>query len=322
MGTPKLTNFEVRRIRKASAYGMCHCVLARAWGVSVSSISRMCRGESYRDAGGPITRHSPGGMLRQLTNDAARRLRESAAEDTHKSYRELGKEWGIGGSTVRSICLGETYRDAGGPSVPPRTRSYGHKLTRVDAKHIREEAADGRAYAFLAEQWDVCYATIVQMCRGETYRDAEGPLAPYASQCQWSAQRKFDNAEVVHIRNAAAAGKSYRALAREWGATAPTISSLCTGQLYENAEGPLQKCGDRCYRRRRKGKKSKGGSAFFTNKKARAIRESYVPGTSDVGRLTLRYNCGKETIANLLHGTTYIEAGGPTFSRLYRPRRQ
>lgn len=53
-GTAEFEDWEIRLIRKFRAAGVTHKKLVHWFGASQPVMSRICRGQAYKDAGGPI----------------------------------------------------------------------------------------------------------------------------------------------------------------------------------------------------------------------------------------------------------------------------
>jgi transposase-like protein len=87
----------VLSIRKAHKAGVSVRDLAERFGLDSSSVSRICRGEAYREVGGPV---SPG--QRRLTPEERQAILHEKKQG--RSLAEIAATWKIHLETVRQIC--------------------------------------------------------------------------------------------------------------------------------------------------------------------------------------------------------------------------
>jgi hypothetical protein len=85
--------------------------LAIEYGVNHTSMSRLLRGMTYTDAGGPIAATQPRGKIGPV---GALNLRLDHAR-TGANTVELGRKYGISATDAGWILRGIVYPDAGGP---------------------------------------------------------------------------------------------------------------------------------------------------------------------------------------------------------------
>jgi uracil-DNA glycosylase len=112
----KLTDEDVLDARRRRAAGERISTLAAEYGVTETTIASVCRGESWKHVGGPITkRQSP------LTDQDVRDIRKmySAGGVT---LMELEEQFGVSVSYLSRLVRGKYRRDAGGPIVAGRGR--------------------------------------------------------------------------------------------------------------------------------------------------------------------------------------------------------
>ena len=99
-------------------------------------------------------------------------MREAAAAG--ESAASLARRYGVGCTTAERIVRGETYRDLGGPTSPPRRKPKA--LDPVTVAEIRTERARGRSVADIARQYGITRQACDRIVRGITYPDAPGPI--------------------------------------------------------------------------------------------------------------------------------------------------
>lgn len=91
--------------------------VAEAFGVDRSTVSLVCTGKLYPDAGGPLT------LAATTLDGEAREIRERMAAG--ESVAELAQAYVKPLSTIRNIVFGRTHKDAGGPVA--QARAYARK---------------------------------------------------------------------------------------------------------------------------------------------------------------------------------------------------
>ena len=96
-GKRRLTFAQVRRARSSYAGGgISQIDLARRYGLSHAAMGNLLRGESYRDAGGPVG--SLGQPRGRVDVAEARRLKAEGW-----TYRALGERYGVSHARVWSL---------------------------------------------------------------------------------------------------------------------------------------------------------------------------------------------------------------------------
>ena len=105
----KLSSDQVVEIRSRYARGGVRQIdLAREFGIARETTRRMIRGETRKDADGPITRRGRE-HGRKLTFDQVAEIRDQVAKN-RKTLFELSAEFGMSTSTLSNIVRWKTYR--------------------------------------------------------------------------------------------------------------------------------------------------------------------------------------------------------------------
>lgn len=116
----ELTEAQVVTIRERRAAGVGLAKLAADYGVGVTTISMICIGTTWTEAGGPRTRRAVGRKT-AMTPEVIKQIREAYAEG--ETLTLLAPKYDLAISTLSRICLGQIYPDAPGPiSVPAQGR--------------------------------------------------------------------------------------------------------------------------------------------------------------------------------------------------------
>jgi hypothetical protein len=111
LASRKLTPELAAGIRLQYKFGAGVRQLAREYGMAHSAVSRLVRGITYPDAGGPVAAKKP----RFKLNDAvALEIRLERAR-TFATIAELGVKYGVSDSEISLILRGIAYPRAGGP---------------------------------------------------------------------------------------------------------------------------------------------------------------------------------------------------------------
>jgi predicted transcriptional regulator len=100
----KLTRVQVRLVRELYAEGRTQSQLAGMFGVSVSSISRVIRGETYTAADGPIERHGQKGEhngRRKLREEDVRAIRVRAKQG--EKHEALAQAYGVSIWAIKDV---------------------------------------------------------------------------------------------------------------------------------------------------------------------------------------------------------------------------
>lgn len=170
-----ISDEDVVNIRYARADGDSVAVLAEKYHVTVTTIHKIIRGLRRKELGGPIEPRNPGWPHRQpasqvLTDHDVVVIRLKAQRGARGM--DLATEYGVTRSCIADIVNGRTRRSLPGPVV-----GRGH-LTREQVRDVRERYAAGTRRTVLAEEYGVNPATISNIIRGRTRRDAPGPITP------------------------------------------------------------------------------------------------------------------------------------------------
>lgn len=131
-GSALLTPEEVQQIRDLRGVMTYHDI-AGAYSISYWTVQAVMNGKrwsDYKDTGDNNQRlyHAERG---KLTPRVVREMREMAATGEH-TWKALGERFRLDASTVRKVCVGKRWKDAGGPEPMER----GQKLTERQAAEI------------------------------------------------------------------------------------------------------------------------------------------------------------------------------------------
>lgn len=122
----KLSSEQVIRIRELAAQAAPKIPLARIaldFGLSMPATSRVIRGETYHDIGGPITRRN---IVRHYEGKRLFSHQEVVAIREEHHFRKvricvIAKREGVPWDSIGCMVHGRTYKDCGGP-ISPLTR--------------------------------------------------------------------------------------------------------------------------------------------------------------------------------------------------------
>jgi len=95
--------------------------------------------------------------------------------------------------TIRNICIGRTYKDAGGPisEKPVLQRSDEcRSFTAEEVVVLRERVANGETCPQLANEVGVTREAMYSIARGYLYQDAGGPLLGPGTYGSWAKSAK------------------------------------------------------------------------------------------------------------------------------------
>lgn len=115
-GRRALSCEDVLAIREAyAAGGTTQAELAEEYDVSKVSISKIVRGMTYADVGGPVAGLSRGRLLAPGQVEYIREVAEARPAVGDLSQRELSRrlaeQYGVHPDTIRGVIRGETYAD-------------------------------------------------------------------------------------------------------------------------------------------------------------------------------------------------------------------
>lgn len=117
-----------------------------------------------------------------------------------------------------------------GVRAPAGEDVHSAKLTAEQVRDLRQRRADGVPLATLSEELGVTERTVSKIARGERWKGEGGPVDD-------SRKRTTLTPELAaQVREALAAGTSWRAIGRRFGITNPTVSAIKHGRHWTSAE--------------------------------------------------------------------------------------
>ena len=90
--------------------------IADDYGIAQTNVQVIVTGETWKDAGGPITEDASG-RRRKLSEQEVLEIRERWYASTSISQQDLAEEYDISQSKISHVVRGKTYRDVGGPTT-------------------------------------------------------------------------------------------------------------------------------------------------------------------------------------------------------------
>lgn len=174
----KLTEEDVRAIRRRLNAGETSVAIAADYGVAWPTIDAIYRGESWTHV--PLEEpmvERKGGRRPGLSDDVVRAIRRRATEE--KNLAVVGREFGISRARARGICLRIVYKhvtDASGdsdaylnstrnePVVAPGESNTNAVLTEEKVREIRLRNAAGERYPELGREFGVHPNSIRRIC--------------------------------------------------------------------------------------------------------------------------------------------------------------
>ena len=239
--TTKLTYAQANEIRSRYQEGsISHRKLAKEYGVSRSTIERICNNKQYTRPGQGPVRPAP---KRRLDDAAIVDIRNRYATGRY-SQLELGRMYGVTGEHINQIVLGNSRRDAGGPIAVKGGRKAQHApviqesdLTPEIVREIREAyASGGIRQEDIARRFGIKRSMVGRVCRGEMMRDAGGPIVTKNDE----RSLLLTNAEVVRIREMyAGGGITHKEIARRYKISDTMVGEIVTGYRMTNVGGPI-----------------------------------------------------------------------------------
>jgi len=136
------------------------------------------------------------------------------------TYPEIGKRFGVDGSTIYSISRGKTWRHVPAPAGYKNPRQ---KLTARDIPEIWEMLTDGIMYREIGKRFGVSLPTICSISRGKTWRHVPAP-AGYKNP-----RRKLTARDIPEILAMRADGVTYTAIGQVYNVTQATIGRIDNG---------------------------------------------------------------------------------------------
>jgi len=109
---------------------------------------------------------------RKLSDDQAIEVRILRFQGRY--IDELALRFGVSKSVIRSICIGRTYSEVGGPRVlHGRRRIRGRKLSYARVQQLKKDRAKGMSLLYLGEKYGVCVSMVSRIARGLRWAGAE-----------------------------------------------------------------------------------------------------------------------------------------------------
>ena len=108
----KLTNEQSLEIIRRNVAGERHKSLAEEFGVSLTTIGKLARGQRWNGLQGArrldSRREGTGNHLAKLTEAKVREIR--AARETGTPYRQLAEQYGVAPSSILAVMQGRTWK--------------------------------------------------------------------------------------------------------------------------------------------------------------------------------------------------------------------
>jgi len=234
-------------IREEYADGKLQKVLAKEHDVSQMTISNICKGTKRRKG------------RKTLGSGEKAAIRDAFANGT--TLRALASLHDITPQGVSYICRG-VKRKKGWRWKP------GRRLDEDEKTMLREEFADGKTHAELADKYDVSRMSVRRICKGVARR-----IFP-------KQKREIGEQTRLSIKNEYADGKMQKVLAKEYDLSPASISNICKGV------------------ERRRGRKQR---RTLKNEEKAIVRNEYSDGKSQ-RRLAKEHNVSPSQIANVCKG--------------------
>lgn len=108
-------------------------------------------------------------MIRKLTDEEVRTIREKYASNRAISQEQLADEFDVSEGYVSQIVRFEARTEAGG--VASASGDKRKKLTRREVRQIRQKAEDGYSPDDLGAEFGVTGANVRAILRGDTWRE-------------------------------------------------------------------------------------------------------------------------------------------------------
>jgi hypothetical protein len=193
-----LTEEDIRELRYSLCYDseMNQVKAAEEWDVCQSYVSRVARGKTRTDVGGPI-RGQDYGIEESKPRQTKRKLTPKQVEEIRVRYREdpkvnttvaLANQYGVSSGAVSLLTRGITYKDCPGPirgcesgEQPNRNtgRPVGSQLTSEEVVSIRKTyktTPKSVGYGTLGKLFERSPNTIRRVVCGDSHQDKPGPI--------------------------------------------------------------------------------------------------------------------------------------------------
>lgn len=241
----QMTDPLARELREAyAAGGVSIAKLARRYGFGQELISKVLKGQTWKNAGGPLLHRDQAGPLRGEAHHNSR-LTDAQAEAIRQAYAaggvsqsELARRFGVSPATISLTVRRKRRKDAAGPTVPVRPLA---KLTDDIVETIRHAYdAGGVTCSELARRYGVSETAVAKAIRGETWKRAGGPIHAEIGRPSGEdhPRARLTNADAEVIRHAyIASGVSRAELARRYGVSEGTIKNVLADKTYKSDPG-------------------------------------------------------------------------------------
>lgn len=141
------------------------------------------------------------------------------------------------GAAPRSIEIVKTRAAGKTESLPPAHRHHAGPLERLnyaEVKGIRDRVAAGEKLMAISEEFGITVPAVSRIARGLTYQDAPGPLTGRHPRARFNS--KLSDEDLEAIRASRKNGRTFQAIARDFGVPYSTVHRIVTGRVYR-AEG-------------------------------------------------------------------------------------
>lgn len=125
-------------------------------------------------------------------------------------------------------------------SLLPAHRHHAGPLERLnyaEVKGIRDRVAAGEKLMTISEEFGITVPAVSRIARGLTYQDAPGPLTGRHPRARFNSKLSDDDLEA--IRASRKNGRTFQAIARDFGVPYSTVHRIVTGKVYR-ADGGVR----------------------------------------------------------------------------------
>ena len=283
-------------IREAYHAGESQQSVARRFDANPSTIGMVCRGDSYEDFGGPITRDR---VRKPLSKSEIAKIEALAAEGY--SARDIAKEMGLSPTTTKRYR--SRWLRANPP--PPTHELFPFIRPPVEIRTIGESEQGYRGVAgYVLPNWESLYRRIFSRvevdeesgCWIFTGSKQKGYGAVKAS-AKNRPSRVMRTHRVVRFM---VTGEDCLVLLRHSCDTRACCNPdhLSPGSYQDNANDRVPPRGEELY------------NALLTNAQARELREDVADGMA-VPDAMRKYGLDATLVSRVCRGQSYAEAGGP-----------
>lgn len=123
------------------------------------------------------------------------------------------------------------------PEYLPPHRAAPTTLTEDEVRRIRERVAKGEKLAAIAIDLDITVPAVSRIACGLTYANAPGPLT--RGHCKAHPNSKLSVDDIAAMRTSRRNGRTFQAIARDFGVPYSTVHRIVTGKVYR-ADGGAQ----------------------------------------------------------------------------------